>query len=79
MYPTVVERAAVLLDGLAKAHAFQEGNKRTAWISMTTYLKHNGFVLRPMDAETAGGMVLQLVNHEIDLRAATIWIASRLS
>ena len=29
-YPTLIERAAALLHGVAKAHAFFDGNKRTA-------------------------------------------------
>ncbi|PPG35202.1 type II toxin-antitoxin system death-on-curing family toxin [Pseudoclavibacter sp. RFBG4] len=41
-YPTLLEKAAVLLRGIAAAHAFVDGNKRTAWYSMTTFLDLNG-------------------------------------
>lgn len=78
MYPTVVQRAGVLLDGLAKAHAFQEGNKRTAWVSTTAYLAQNGFVLRQMDAEYAGSFVLSLVEHEIDVHQAMVWLTTHM-
>lgn len=30
-YPTLMERAAALLAGLAQAHAFLNGNKHIAW------------------------------------------------
>lgn len=79
MYATVVERSACLLDGLAKSHAFQDGNKRTAWMGMVYYLEANGFRIRDMDAETSGGKVKDLVEHRIGLEAMTMWIASRLS
>lgn len=32
LHPSSVERAAVLLFELVKAHAFADGNKRTAWV-----------------------------------------------
>lgn len=32
LHPSSVERAAVLLLELVKAHAFADGNKRTAWV-----------------------------------------------
>lgn len=42
LYRTVVHRAGALLFGLAKAHAFHQGNKRTAWLSATLYLESKG-------------------------------------
>ena len=34
LYPTVVEKAAVLLRGVIAANSFLDGNKRTAWIAV---------------------------------------------
>ena len=78
LYPTVMERGGALLEGLAQAHAFQEGNKRTAWLTTVAYLRQNGFKLQHVPAPVAGGMVLQLVNHEIDLHTATQWMTANL-
>lgn len=39
---TVEEKAVALLYGVAKAHTFFDGNKRTAWYAFTTFLNLNG-------------------------------------
>jgi death-on-curing protein len=38
-YPTVVEKAAALLHGLATTQPFIDGNKRTAWACCATFLE----------------------------------------
>lgn len=75
LYPTVVERAAVLLESLAAAHAFMDGNKRTAWISCNIYLGAFGVVLRDLPADLAGGVVLGLTTHAYDVKFVARWIA----
>lgn len=72
-YPTVVERAAVLLESLAAAHAFIDGNKRTAWISCNVYLNAFGLPLRMMTREEAGGMVVAITTHQVDLQTLALW------
>lgn len=39
--------AAAYAFGLAKAHAFVDGNKRTAFVTAVTYLRLNGLEFRP--------------------------------
>jgi death on curing protein len=41
------EIAAAYAFGIAKAHAFVDGNKRTAFVTCATFLRLNGFGLRP--------------------------------
>lgn len=43
LYPTVLEKAAILLINLTKRHPFYNGNKRTAWVAMDLFLKMNGY------------------------------------
>lgn len=43
LYPTVLEKAAILLINLTKRHPFYNGNKRTAWVAMDLFLKINGY------------------------------------
>ena len=38
----VYDKAAVLLDNLVKTHGFASGNKRTAFVVTTYFLKKNG-------------------------------------
>ena len=53
LYPTVEEKAARLGFSLIANHAFVDGNKRIGMLVMFTYLKVNGIVLRPANAEVA--------------------------
>lgn len=41
----VLRLAAVLWHGVTEAHAFQDGNKRTGFIAMTSFLEANGVEL----------------------------------
>jgi len=43
--PDVAELAAAFAFGLAKAHAFNDGNKRIAWITCRLFLIDNGVEL----------------------------------
>lgn len=45
------EVAAAYAFGIAKAHAFVDGNKRTAFVSAITFLRLNGFTFRPDPVE----------------------------
>lgn len=49
--PTIAEMAAAYAFGIAKAHAFIDGNKRTAFVTTFTFLRLNGLTLRPEPAE----------------------------
>jgi death-on-curing protein len=45
-YLTVFEKAAALIDSLAKNHSFHNGNKRTAYAATKSFLMINGYHLR---------------------------------
>ncbi|WP_327395607.1 type II toxin-antitoxin system death-on-curing family toxin [Streptomyces phaeochromogenes] len=47
-YPDVWEKAAALMESLARNHALVDGNKRIAWYSAWVFLHMNG---HPLDAE----------------------------
>lgn len=49
--PDAAALAAAYAYGLAKNHAFVDGNKRTALISLEYFLDLNGFVLTADDAQ----------------------------
>lgn len=48
--------AALYGLGIARAHAFADGNKRTAWIAMYTFLGLHGITLEAADAEAIAVM-----------------------
>jgi len=51
LYPGVLEKASILAYGVARNHAFVDGNKRTAAVLLITFLRINGFDLSATDAE----------------------------
>lgn len=47
----IFEVAAAYGFGIAKAHAFVDGNKRTAFVTAATFLRLNGYAFRPDQVE----------------------------
>jgi death-on-curing protein len=45
-YPTQFDKAAALLDSLAKNHSFHNGNTRTAYAATKSFLLINGYHLK---------------------------------
>ena len=66
-YPTLELKAAVLLERLVRNHPLPDGNKRTAFILMLTFLEHNGVAWSPPDVELDGQMVERVAAGEAEL------------
>jgi death-on-curing protein len=60
----VIEQAAVLITGLALAHAFLDGNKRTAAIGGDTFLRLNGYSLVSSGDEFGRHIEALVIEHE---------------
>jgi death-on-curing protein len=59
----VVVLAVVLMAGIARAHAFEQANKRTAVEAMWHFLRQNGYDLTIDDKVTWADEVIALVEH----------------
>lgn len=55
-FPSLHEKAAALLHGLARNHPFVDGNKRTAWAAADAFYKRNGY-----EIEADQGAIVSLV------------------
>jgi len=79
----MVALAVRLLAGLAMAHAFEQGNKRTAFVAMTEFLMTNGYDLVLHDNTGWADEVISLVEHratEADfVQAIRPFVITRLS
>jgi death on curing protein len=53
----------VLMAGIARAHAFEQGNKRTAFEALWHFLRINGYDLAIDDTERWANAVIALVEH----------------
>lgn len=67
--PSVQELAAAYLFGLARNHAFVDGNKRTAIVAAGTFLAVNGYALTA-DNGTVYTFVMAVAASEIDENGA---------
>jgi len=59
----IVVLAVRLLAGLAQAHAFEQGNKRTSFVAMNEFLMINGHELAIDDTSRWADEVIALVEH----------------
>lgn len=65
LHPTMPEQAAAYLYHLAMNHPFVDGNKRTAFAVMETFLRVNGYRLTLTDNEVYD-LVMQVVQVSLD-------------
>jgi death-on-curing protein len=71
---TVAELAASCAYGLARNHAFVDGNKRVAFLSIGIFLAINGYKLVADQLDAIQTMVA-VAAGEIDERGLAAWIA----
>ena len=64
LHPTIHEQAAAYLYHLAMNHPFIDGNKRTAFAVMDTFITLNGYSLN-LSEEQAYNLVIQVVQREM--------------
>jgi death on curing protein len=65
--------AAYAFGGLAKNHAFVDGNKRIAFMAMTVFLLKNAVAFSPEPAH-ATSIILSLAAGEVSEESLTRWI-----
>jgi death-on-curing protein len=73
----LVQLAAAYAFGLAKNHAFVDGNKRIAFMTMTIFLRKNGIRFAPDQAQ-ATAIILALAAGEVGEDGLARWIGDNL-
>ncbi|MCX4477304.1 Fic family protein [Streptomyces cellulosae] len=67
-YPDVWQKAAALMESLARNHALVDGNKRLAWYATWVFLHMDGHPLDPQfDVDEAERFVLDVCQGELDV------------
>ena len=74
----LADLAALYMIGIAKAHAFVDGNKRTAWAVARAFLALNGHGLR-FDRAEAVELVRQAADSRLDADDVARWFRARLA
>ncbi len=75
--PDLAALAASLAHGIAKNHAFVDGNKRSAIVSCETFIELNGARLEASDAELFP-MILGLADGEVGETEFADWLRAHL-
>lgn len=78
LYPTVIEKAAALLHGIATTQHFIDGNKRTAWLACTTFMDIHGLCLRAEIDAFADDIVVDVANGVMKQEELTLWLLDHL-
>jgi death on curing protein len=74
LYPTIFEKAAVLLRGVIADHPFVDGNKRTGMMAALIFLNLNGYDTSDLaDKELEDFAVRVAVGH-LDIPIIAAWL-----
>jgi death-on-curing protein len=76
-YPSLIDKAAVLVVRIARNHPLPDGNKRLAWQSLTVFLALNGVRLE-VGVDDAVALMLAVAAGEIDEAAVVVWLRGRV-
>lgn len=64
LHPTIIEQAAAYLFHITNNHAFVDGNKRTAFDVMITFLNLNDYELN-ITPEEAEQLTMQVADNKV--------------
>ena len=74
-YPLLDLKAAALMHSIVTSHPLIDGNKRTAWALMITFVLLNGFEV-VAETDDAFDFVLGVATDARDLDSIASWIAA---
>jgi death on curing protein len=76
-YPTLIEKAAILVEHLARNHPLPDGNKRCAFLAVERFLAANGRPIRDADPGTDVPMVERIAAGEAAPNEIVAWLMKR--
>lgn len=77
LYPTLADKAAILLYLLVQNHPFVDGNKRTALSACFWFLESNGYTLE-VEGEDLYQFTIAIASGKLDKDAVTAWMQEHL-
>lgn len=78
-YPRIFQKAAALVQSLVKNHGFVDGNKRTALISLNTFLLRSGYALAAsVTDDDVESMILGTAESRIGYAGLVAWFKTRI-
>jgi death-on-curing protein len=77
VYPSILEKAAILLERLARNHPLPDGNKRTAFFLAGLFLEANGAPLLDAQPDADVPMVERIAAGQVEHREVLAWLSER--
>lgn len=76
-FPTLIEKAAVLVERLARNHPLPDGNKRCALLALERFLAANGRPILDADPDTDVPMMERIAAGDVSQDEIAVWIEQR--
>jgi death-on-curing protein len=76
-YPSLLEKAAVLIEHLARNHPLPDGNKRAAFLSTWLFLEVNGLPFTATQPDIDVPMVERIAAGETERAEVIDWLTRR--
>lgn len=76
-YPTLIEKAAVLVEHLARNHPLPDGNKRCAFLALERFLAANGQPILDADPDTDVPMLERIAAGVVGRDEVVEWLQRR--
>ena len=77
LYPTIVKKAAALIESILRNHPFVDGNKRIGYVLMRVFLLDNGFDLISSQDDKYN-FVMEIASGSIDYDTICNWITDHI-
>ena len=77
LYASITKKAAALCFSIVKNHPFLDGNKRTGYVAMRTFLKLNGYDLAGRTDEKQQ-IILSLASGDMTCPEFETWLGERI-
>jgi death on curing protein len=78
-YPTLLQKAAVMLERLTCNHPLPDGNKRTAFVLTGLFLRANGMPLRGSQPDVDVALVERVAAGEAGHEQILQWLSARVA
>ncbi len=74
LYPSIFEKAGVLLRGIIADHAFVDGNKRTGIMSALIFLNLNGYDTSELSDKELEDFAVQVAVEHLEVPVIAAWL-----
>lgn len=79
LYPTLFEKAAVMLRAIIAEHPFVDGNKRTGMMSALVFLNLNGYDTSELSDRELEDFAVQVAVEHLDIPVIAAWLKAHSS